>query len=169
MSALVCFFCAVRSSLFGGYFVYCVESMSMGKEGKIPIRILERTERTLSLPSAIIYRYFFYRQWASCVHNFSALAQRNHGISPTGESTDPRTVSYLLSNLALTFWFEKHQGRTRPRPDPDPLCTAGMPRTSQGTTTAAPPTHQNFKFKYTPTGAHRRLQGGIALAYYGLI
>jgi hypothetical protein len=33
-----------------------------GERRKIPIRILERTERTLSLPSVIIYRYFFYRQ-----------------------------------------------------------------------------------------------------------
>ena len=90
MSALVCFFCAVRSSLFGGYFVYCVESMSMGKEGKIPIRILERTERTLSLPSVIIYRYFFYRQWASCVQFLCACAKEPRYFPDRGidRSTD---------------------------------------------------------------------------------
>jgi hypothetical protein len=33
-----------------------------GERRKTPIRIWERTERTLSLPSVIIYRYFFYNK-----------------------------------------------------------------------------------------------------------
>ena len=61
-----------------------------GERRKIPIRIFERTERTPCLPSVIIYRYFFYRQWASCVQFLCACAKEpryfpDRGI---GRSTD---------------------------------------------------------------------------------
>ena len=89
--------------------------LSMGKEGPYPH--LERTERVL--PSHLPpHRYFFYRQWPRA----RTCACRNHGISPTGESTDPRTVS--SRELHVQPW-ENRAGLpsfadlTRaPRPDP---------------------------------------------------
>ena len=61
-----------------------------GERRKIPIRILERTERTLSLPSVIIYRYFFYRQRASCVQFLCACAKEPRYFPDRGidRSTD---------------------------------------------------------------------------------
>jgi hypothetical protein len=62
----------------------------MGKEGKsLSVSWREQSE-PLSLPSVIIYRYFFYRQWASCVQFLCACAKEpryfpDRGI---GRSTD---------------------------------------------------------------------------------
>ena len=64
--------------------------VSMGKEGKsLSVSWREQSE-PLSLPSVIIYRYFFYRQWASCVQFLCACAKEpryfpDRGI---GRSTD---------------------------------------------------------------------------------
>jgi hypothetical protein len=98
-----------------------------GERRKIPIRIFERTERTPCLPSVIIYRYFFYRQWAPCVKFLcaGAGATRNRGISPTGASTDPWTASsrelhvQLLgkSRRGLPSFVDLDLTRA-PRPDP---------------------------------------------------
>jgi hypothetical protein len=65
-TGLFCSSCAIPPRVVGGLWSdgvgcdVCVD----GERRKIPIRILERTERTLSLPSVKIYRYFFYRLWA---------------------------------------------------------------------------------------------------------
>ena len=85
----------------------------MGKEGK-PLSV--------SLPSVIIYRISFTGNGPRAC-NFSALAQRNHGISPTGASTDPWTASSRELHVQL---LGKSRGGlpsfadlTRaPRPDP---------------------------------------------------
>ena len=66
-----------------------------GERRKIPIRILERTERTLSLPSVIIYRYFFYRQWASCVKFLCQVPSTRTGPLAAPRVDSPRTDSHL--------------------------------------------------------------------------
>ena len=88
-----------------------------------------QTERTLSLPSVIIYRYFFYRGNGprlprAC--NFSALAQRNHGISPTADRGIDRSTDCELTRAARPAPGKIARGATQlrgfdpraPRPDP---------------------------------------------------
>ena len=95
----------------------------MGKEGKsLSVSWREQSE-PLSLPSVIIYRYFFYRQWASCVQFLCACAKEPRYFPDIGESTDPRTVSSRELHVQL---LGKSRGGlpsfadlTRaPRPDP---------------------------------------------------
>ena len=62
----------------------------MGKEGKsLSVSWREQSE-PLSLPSVIIYRYFFYRQWASCVQFLCACAKEPRYFPDRGidRSTD---------------------------------------------------------------------------------
>ena len=64
--------------------------VSMGKEGKsLSVSWREQSE-PLSLPSVIIYRYFFYRQWASCVQFLCACAKEPRYFPDRGidRSTD---------------------------------------------------------------------------------
>jgi hypothetical protein len=83
-----------------------------GERRKIPICILERTKRTLSLPSAIINRYFCRPR--AC--NFSALAQSNHGMSPTGESADPRSTDCELTRAARLLLLHTYRDREAQMP-----------------------------------------------------
>ena len=90
---------------------------------QIPISILERTERTLSLPSVIIYRYFFYRQWASCVKFLCACAKEpryfpDRGIDRSTDCELTRAARPTPGKIARGATQLRGFDPRAPRPDP---------------------------------------------------
>ena len=114
-----CSSCAIPPRVVGGLWSdgvgcdVCVD----GERRKIPIRILERTERTLSLPSVIIYRYFdfFYRQWASCVQFLCACAKEpryfpDRGIDRSTDCELTRAARPTPGKIVKTLPLEDSKG-----------------------------------------------------------
>ena len=119
----------------------------MGKEGKsLSVSWREQSE-PLSLPSVIIYRYFFYRQWASCVQFLCACAKEPRYFPDRGID---RSTDCELTRAARPTPGKIARGATQLRGfDPGPAAgPGGGRRAGRGVARAMP--HRVHRGRLTP-------------------